>query len=143
VAAAPLPGFVTYANVQHPVLPQGIHDADLVTIEADLVNAFAPNAQRRVVFDGWVAFRNLLRTIVGVKAEYIDGSFVTEKPAPKDIDVSFWIDADDLLQLTPTQQTALNDLLARASSFHVDGYIVPECGPGHPSQQAHTWESPR
>lgn len=131
-----IPGFITLPNVNFPVLPQGIHDAGLDEVEAQLVDAFSPNGRRQQVFNGWVAFRSLVQSLVPVRGEYINGSFVTAKQDPKDVDVAFWIGADDLNLLSPTSQVALHNLFqVQAPNFFVDAYIVPECDQGHASYQ--------
>jgi hypothetical protein len=131
-----LPAFVKPPDVGFPVLPQGIHDADLPTVESRLVDDFAPNeAQRRQIYDGWMAYRGFMYGLLPVTAEYIDGSFVTEKPNPKDVDVSFWVDADAIRALDATGLANVNWLLANAGLFFVDAYVVPECDPGHPDRQ--------
>jgi hypothetical protein len=133
MAGPALPDFVNHPGVIFPILPQGIHDANLSEVEAKLVDAL-PNPQRLLAFNGWVAFRALVHALVPVRGEYINGSFVTAKPNPKDVDVSFWIDADDLDALDPARKGALNQLFGvQAPNFHVDAYVVPECGFGHAS----------
>jgi hypothetical protein len=129
-----LPAFVTHAEVPFPVLPSGIHDANDAQVKEAFVEAFADNGRRRQVYEGWNSFRSILRSIVDVEEEYVDGSFVTGKPRPKDIDVSYWIDADELNALAPIKQVALNGLMQGGKAFFVDAYIVPVCPPGHQSE---------
>jgi hypothetical protein len=132
-ANPPLPTFVTLPDVQFAVLPAGIHDATVSTIQSTFVNAFSANERRRQIFDGWITFRSLVRSLVQVDDEFIDGGFVTGKPTPKDVDVSLWISADNLMSMDATRQRILDDLIANARlNYKVDAYTVPHCPPGHP-----------
>jgi len=62
-------------------LPPGIHTATLEEVEA----VFAKTPRRRTLFDGLRrAMQNLKAT--GVRRVFIDGSFVTTKANPNDVD---------------------------------------------------------
>lgn len=134
MTASSIPAFVAYEDVQFPVLPQGIHDASVAVIEQTFVGAFTGSSTRRPIFDSWVMFTNLLRSIVSIEATYIDGSFVTMKTNPKDVDSSYWITADNLNKLQLHEKSALNALLAKSQLFRVDAFIVPECDQGDPGR---------
>jgi hypothetical protein len=130
-----LPPFASVPDVQYPILPTGIHDATVEEVESVFVNGFTVNERRRTIFNGWVTFRNLVRSLVQVDEEYIDGGFVTEKPTPKDVDVSFWISADNIAAMDQARQKILHNLMATSrDSYRVDAYIVPHCPPGHPAE---------
>ena len=64
-----------------PVLPTGVHWASLDEIEA----AFATNERRRWLFEGFCALALDLAN-AGCTKLYLNGSFVTAKPHPKDFD---------------------------------------------------------
>ena len=128
------PSFVDLSDVQFPVLPHGIYEGTIDDVLAMFVSSFSPNDQRQKVFDGWSTFRTLIRSLVQVDEEYIDGSFVTKKPSPKDLDVSFWISADNLNSMDPIYQRFLENLMQSSKSYNVDAYIVPHCPPGHPQE---------
>ena len=65
-----------------PVLPAGVHKADLGEIAA----AFAINQWRRRLFDGLLEASRVLKA-AGCARLYLDGSYVTGKPIPGDYDV--------------------------------------------------------
>lgn len=66
---------------------------------------------------------------VHVTAEFLDGSFVTSREDPADVDASYWIQAADLNGLSASDLAEVENLFHRArSSFRVDAYMVPECG---------------
>lgn len=71
-----IPGFDAYGN-----LPPGLHR---VTLEEIRIR-FTWNTKRKRLFGGLIrALKNLAQA--GVKKVWIDGSFVTDKNAPADID---------------------------------------------------------
>ncbi|HEM61061.1 MAG TPA: hypothetical protein ENO24_02125, partial [Chloroflexi bacterium] len=71
------------------LLPPGVHSATLEEIKERFGRE---NSQRRMLFEGLTrAVRNLREA--GVKRVYIDGSFVTDEPFPKDVDGCWEADA--------------------------------------------------
>lgn len=61
----------------------GIHDCDLNEIQAVFVN----NVRRQVIWDGFLQFYNLLKSVSEIDVIYVDGGFVTDNELPKDVDV--------------------------------------------------------
>lgn len=116
------------------LLEHGIHDATVADIQAVFVDPFPNSLTRADIFQRWQAFRDRLRNIVTVKEEFIDGSFVTSREDPADIDASYWIFATDIDALSHIGQKALHQLLAAGKpSFLVHAFLVPECGGNHPA----------
>lgn len=115
------------------LLPAGIHPATLGDVQKRFVDG-DPQYQRRVdLWNAYLQFRTMLAGLVPIRREYLDGSFVTSRAAPKDTDASFWIDAADLDGLTGPQQAAFNQLWAeRMSRYHCDAYLITPCAPSHP-----------
>lgn len=128
-----IPDFVVEPLAAHRLLPPGTHKATVADTHARFVDGFG-SARRQEVFAGWQAFRGLVRQVVPVQQEFVDGSFVTDKDEPKDVDVSFWIAADDLLTLPADAQQAFRLLFGDRDfqrSFNCDAYVVPVCPSGH------------
>ena len=67
----------------HGLLPPGIHSGT----EADLRDRFCWNAHRQQLFIQLVAFIAFIRGEFPDERIYIDGSFVTDKDFPDDVDV--------------------------------------------------------
>jgi hypothetical protein len=65
------------------LLPVGIHDCTLSEIEA----TYARNYKRRQVWGRFSEFLEHLKGIPGLNAVYVDGSFVTDKEKPSDVDI--------------------------------------------------------
>lgn len=72
------------------LLPQGIHSATLDEVR----ERFGGNERRRQLLAGLVAALLLLRA-AGCRRVYINGSFVTAKELPNDIDALYDIDGVD------------------------------------------------
>ena len=69
------------------VLPPGTHDATLDEVR----KRFATNDHRKRLFDGFARAAEVLR-VARCRTVYLDGSFVTAKPHPRDFDAC-WDDA--------------------------------------------------
>lgn len=76
-----IPQLVHLPNSPWMVLPPGIHAASLIEIR----DSFATNAWRRDLFRGLVVAAAKLRS-AGCSQVYLDGSYVTGKPRPRDFD---------------------------------------------------------
>jgi hypothetical protein len=124
--ASVLPKLVTTAPAGWAMLPPGIHEATLQDIRASFVEGIE-SCRRKPIFEDYLAWREAIRGLVVVEREFIDGSFVTDRANPSDIDVSFWVAAWRIEALSDSQYRALNLLTgddARAV-FNVDAYLVP------------------
>ena len=78
------------------VLPEGIHSATLEEIR----ECFGGNERRDTLLAGLTVALRLLRA-VGCRRVYINGSFVTSKERPNDIDVCWDIEGVDADALDP------------------------------------------
>ena len=65
------------------LLPAGVH----ICAVADIENAFCENKVRKEIWDAFDGFLNWVATMPGPVALLVDGSFVTDKAAPSDVDV--------------------------------------------------------
>lgn len=78
------------------LLPPGIHNATLAEVE----NMFgSANDKRVALFKGLSAYADLLTEVGVFKGIFIDGSFVTDKPVPGDIDVIVDVDVPGMIKL--------------------------------------------
>jgi hypothetical protein len=125
----PIPDFV---DGPEPLLPPGVHQATIEEIQASLVTGFPTSVTRQRIASNWIAFGRVFRTYLPVKQEFIDGSFVTGRQNPQDLDHSLWIDADDLVSLAGDRLQAFQGFWSRRlDAFGCDAHLVPECTPGH------------
>jgi len=76
-----IPALVTLPGCPWPVLPPGIHEANL----DDVAATFATTAWRKELFDGFVEASSRL-CVAGCRTVFLDGSYVSGKPKPGDFD---------------------------------------------------------
>ncbi|HEX7314293.1 MAG TPA: hypothetical protein VF297_10240 [Pyrinomonadaceae bacterium] len=74
----------------HGLLPEGVHPATLDEVR----ERFGGNERRKQLLTGLVEALRLLRA-AGCRRVYVNGSFVTSKELPNDIDVCWDIDGVD------------------------------------------------
>lgn len=94
------------------VLPPGIHDSDLDEIR----DRFATNAVRRELFTCLVDAAAGLR-LAGCKKIYLGGSYVTDKPKPRDFDICWDPNGIDPKRLDPVLLDFRNGRAAQKSKF--------------------------
>src|SRR5437016_4245337 len=68
-------------------LPPGGHAATVSEIRAFFVDAFPSSTSRSNLFDRWAVLLEAIERIIHVDAQWIDGSYVTKKQDPGDIDL--------------------------------------------------------
>jgi hypothetical protein len=76
------------------LLPKGVHRADW----EEVVKRFGRNGQRRQLLKGLQEALDSLRQ-AGCRRVYLDGSFVTSKKSPNDIDLCWDVDGVDPMLL--------------------------------------------
>lgn len=116
-------------------LPEGIHDA-LLTEIGEKFGQFQTSDQRMRLFERLTAYVKELTSTGLVSALIVDGSFVTEKDCPSDIDLIVVLKKghDLSAELRPFEYNAISRrwvrrtyafdlLLARAGSHEYDEYI--------------------
>jgi hypothetical protein len=116
-------------------LPAGRHAATVDEVEAALVNAFPTSTRRRPLFESWKAVREAIRRVVAVETEWLDGSYVTRKLDPDDIDMVTHIDGGALDALDPADKALLRGLVSDKASQHLhgcDSYWCAVYPPTHP-----------
>ena len=116
------------------VLPAGIHELSTEEVKELLVDPFEDSGTRLDIFTLWMAFRARLENLLPIEQEFIDGSFVTSRTDPADIDASYWFDADEYAGLPPLRRSAVDQLFQRAKpQFKVHAFPVPRCPDAHPA----------
>lgn len=101
-------------------LPPGVHETTLDEVE----EVFANTTRRRALFEGLRRAMENLRT-GGVRRVYIDGSFVTDKVEPNDIDGCWELnDEVDTDILDPVFLDFSNHRQAMNAKYRVDFFIA-------------------
>jgi hypothetical protein len=101
----PVPEFVTAPNERVSLLPDGVYFCDATELYAAFVRTFPTSRTRTRI---WAGFQELMRQPVMLLMDgtlWVDGSFVTGKLDPNDVDVVLFATA-----------AALNDLSAESRS---------------------------
>ncbi len=132
------PSEVWPSNEEKPykVLPSGVHDTDLAELKEKLVDVFKDSETRETIYDGFV--RLLIKcSEVGIEQEHlVDGSYVTSKKSPEDIDMVTFLNADDLNQLEQGHRhflsTVLNGKEETKKNYHTHSFIEVLYPENHP-----------
>lgn len=130
------------------LLPPGKHEATVDEVEAGFVTAFPSSVTRRPLFEQWISVREAISRLVAVEIEWIDGSYVTRKEDPNDIDLVSHLNGSELEQLDDPARTTLLGLVAGPVSQYLhacDSYLVAYYPDGHPARPvyrtaANYWE---
>jgi hypothetical protein len=116
-------------------LPPGIFEADETQLSDRYVTQLPQSSTRRRICEGFFELRRLAEATGIIATQWVDGSFVTDKPDPRDVDVVTFCDYDDLNRMSAAaQRFALENLGGGASTkgrFGTHTFLVPYAPPGH------------
>ncbi|MDY7104647.1 MAG: hypothetical protein S0880_25970 [Actinomycetota bacterium] len=87
-----------------------MHDATADEVESVLVAPFSSDVRRRI-FNGWSLHRDALRSVCPFVEQYLDGSFVTSKEEPGDVDIITVIDIAAYDRLPDSQKMLVVSLV--------------------------------
>jgi len=121
-------------------LPPGRHEATVVEIEQLLVDDFPSSHNRRPLFESWRNVIAAMQRVIPIQAQWLDGSFVTTKEEPADIDIVTHFDGESLEGLDPVDQTLLRGLVGNAASQALhgcDSYVIAAYPAGHAARPAY------
>src|SRR5262245_14291635 len=108
------------------VLPEGIHDCTLDEIDRAF-GRFQKSDRRIRLMEKLVAYLAEARSVTFIKAILIDGSFVTAKEEPEDIDLIVVVPADfePTQDLKPFEYNAVSRRAVKAAGYPFDLYTTP------------------
>jgi hypothetical protein len=123
---------------ENGLLPEGIYDCDLKVLECRFVDRFPDSPTRSGLFEEFVKWVSKAAKLVPSATEWIDGSYVTAKPAPNDIDVVTFCDAAFLTSLSGDDEDRVElHLNSREKPIHTMLIgVYPETDPQYPLYQA-------
>jgi hypothetical protein len=122
---------------KHGNLPPGRHAATSNEVREALVGRFPTSTTRSAIFRYWRDHRLALEEHVEVHAQWLGGSFASDKPDPADADVVTVLDGPGYDELPRHQQLIIKSLIAghyTEDFWHCDAYPVlqyPEDHPGY------------
>jgi hypothetical protein len=117
------------------LLPAGIHVLTVEEVEELFVHGCGDEVARSKIFRRWVLHTNVLRSVVPISHQWIDGSFVTDKQVPGDIDVVSFVSGSDYDALTSGPRDFMKELVSGGETrktWGVDSYMVATYAPGSP-----------
>lgn len=120
-------------------LPLGMHRVTVDEFREHFVRAFPESKTRARLFMRWERHRAALASILPIKAQWIDGSYVTNKPDPADVDLVTVMDGLVFEALAPALQDmagALLDGKKTKAIWGMDSYAVFEFPEGHRAKVA-------
>jgi len=119
-------GFVLDFN-SRGVLEAGFHPCTLADLEFSFVNKFPESQTRKDIFMGYIGFISKLKQF-GISCEqWIDGSFVTSKIDPNDIDFVSIIDKyvlDSLPKLAKQELKEMFNPTIAKTKYKCDAYLL-------------------
>lgn len=111
-----------------PLLAPGIHDITKETLEHHFVSPFALQEKRKQLIE---RFGFLLEKVeeIGIAFEvWVNGSFVTKKDEPNDIDIAFFYDPIQANALPAEKKTLFMEVADNSVSkyrYNCDVYFLP------------------
>ena len=119
------------------LLPEGIHRADLREVRRVFVQESDNRILQQQRYDAWLRHREALSRIAPVLGQWLDGSFVTSKPDPGDVDVVTFLDGPEFDALPRWRQDLIVQLLQGHDTrdrWGVDSFAVLVYPSGHPGE---------
>lgn len=121
------------------LLPTGLVRVSAEQVQEHFVAPFSTSTSRQRLYDQWLLHRQAIEVIIPIQRQWLNGSFVTHKVDPADIDVVTFIDGEALNALDPPRQAVLSDLMAGHSTrdrWGIDSFVVPTYAEDHPDRTA-------
>jgi len=120
-------------------LDPGLHNMSLAQIEVAFVTAFPHSSTRKTIIAGYRKHSAEIEAIASTFEQFLNGSFVTNKNDPSDVDLVVFIEASVVDNLSPSDKDKLKLLLAgpvTKASHKCDAYFCPVYPSGHPASAA-------
>lgn len=108
------------------MLPPGRLRVTVDELREHFVDAFPDSSTRGLLFHRWLQYREVLVGLVPLKSQWIDGSFVTSKRDPGDIDLVNVFDGPELDQVPPERRAIASMMLKGSYTraiWGVDAYV--------------------
>jgi hypothetical protein len=113
------------------LLPLGFHHLTMGNVQQVCVDLFPLSTSRGAIFGGLITFVNTLEAANVPGELWLDGSFLTEKINPKDVDVILKVDAAVYNSGTHEQHDAIDWVIANQKpTLKCDSYALIQYPPG-------------
>jgi hypothetical protein len=114
-----------------PLFLPGFHDISLLDLKESLtemlVEPFEGSRRRELLLDRLIALFREASSVCIITEAWIDGSFVTDKEKPNDVDVVLWY--HDVSSISPREQRIyreLKDADLMSFRYHCDVYLLKD-----------------
>lgn len=123
------------------LLPSGVHKCDEDEFRTLLVDRFPTSTSRAIIAAGFTRLRADACDCDIAGMHWVDGSFVTNKVDPDDVDLVTFVDAEllDSLAGTPAEEFIMGTLAAGPATppqYRSDSYLVAVAASTHPGHDA-------
>ncbi|AFM27067.1 DUF6932 family protein [Desulfomonile tiedjei] len=120
-------------------LPEGIYPCGDNGLFFHFVESFPEAITREMIFDGFTRWRVEIRPLIKAIRQWVDGSFVTNKMNPHDVDVVSFCDTDYYNSLTKDDQDEIDRLLdgqrSTQSEYATHSILILSAPLGHPEHR--------
>jgi uncharacterized protein DUF6932 len=123
------------------MFPVGFHRLSVADVEQVCVDLFPISNTRRPIMDGLAQFLQRVLDAKILGEMWTNGSFLTEKIDPSDVDIIVRIDADAIYDHgTAEQRDAIDWVIAnQKATLKCDSYVLMEYPAGHPLHVEGQW----
>lgn len=119
----------------HGNLPEGVYDCTEASFEEAFVTPFFKSTVRGDLFSGFKRLRMHAQNVSPPATQWVDGSFVTTKQEPDDVDILTFVDYDTMNKLPRDKIDEVYALLGAQEStkrrFKCHTFLELCCPPGH------------
>jgi hypothetical protein len=123
------------------LFPLGFHQLSMDDVEQVCVDLFPLSNTRRPIMDGLSQFAKRVLDAKVPGEMWANGSFLTEKIDPKDVDIIVRVDGDAVYNNgTPDQRDVIDWIIAnQKATLKCDSYVLMEYPVGHPLHTEGQW----
>lgn len=118
-----------------PLFSPGFHEISLNDLENLFINIFVIKERREYLIKRLQDFLAQYSDIKLNSEIWIDGSFATKKPEPSDIDIVFFVDPNEVNNLSKVNQELLENLFGNheliKSRYSLDVYFICKFDDAH------------
>ncbi len=114
-------------DIQGNLLPPGQIEINDVEFRLSFVDAYPKSVNRPMIYQGYLQYKSTIENTVTVDFEqWINGSWVSNKPNPNDIDLVILVGLPDVKPDIFVHNQLLNKYGSK-DKYHVDAYLIIVC----------------
>lgn len=86
---------------ENGMIEPGLHSCTVTEFKQTFVDKFPSSQRRQEIFDCFINFVGKLSNSYNIHEIWVDGSFVTEKVNPNDVDIIIFLELEDFIKISP------------------------------------------